>query len=182
MSGGHASGLDQQAFDGLYQRLERPLYNVVYRRLWHVQDSHDVVQEAFVRLWGMRARVRLATVEPLVWRIALNLAATRSRRRRLWGWWSRSDAGLDTLPDPGAEADARLADHERVLHVRAAVESLPEKLRDVVMLCEFSGLSYAEVGAVLDIPAGTVGSRRHAGLAALRRHPTLRHLGAADGV
>jgi RNA polymerase sigma-70 factor (ECF subfamily) len=180
VSSTHASGLDQQAFDGLYQRLERPLYNVVYRRLWHVQDSHDVVQEAFVRLWGMRARVRQATVEPLVWRIALNLASTRARRRRLWGWWSRGDDDLAELADTTAEADAQLADHERVLHVRAAVEALPEKLRDVVMLCEFSGLSYAEVGAVLGIPAGTVGSRRHAGLAALRRHPTLRRLGRTD--
>lgn len=180
MSSADASGLDQEAFDGLYQRLERPLYNVVYRRLWHVQDSHDVVQEAFVRLWSMRARVRLETVQPLVWRIALNLATTRARRRRLWGWWSRSEDGLEGLADPAAEADARLADHERVLHVRAAVESLPEKLRDVVMLCEFSGLSYAEVGSVLDIPPGTVGSRRHAGLAALRRHPTLRRLGSPD--
>jgi len=177
VSQGTPVGLDRAAFDALYARLERPLYNVVLRRLWQVQDSHEVVQEAFVRLWDMRHRVRMETVEPLVWRMALNLARNRARRRRLWGWWSTE---TDTTPDLRKSAPRALDDHARALQVRAAVEALPEKLRDVVMLCEFSGLSYAEVGRVLDIPVGTVGSRRNAGLAALRRHPTIRRLRETD--
>jgi RNA polymerase sigma-70 factor (ECF subfamily) len=52
--------------------------------------------------------------------------------------------------------------------VRDAVSSLPEDLRDVVLLCEFSGMSYAEIAGTLSIPEGTVGSRRHRALKLLR--------------
>ena len=51
--------------------------NVVYRWVWRAEEAQDIVQEAFVRLWRMRERVDLATVEPLVHRIALNLGAQR---------------------------------------------------------------------------------------------------------
>ena len=52
--------------------------------------------------------------------------------------------------------------------MREAVNSLPEELRRVVVLCECSELTYDEIGAVLSIPAGTVGSRRHRALRLLR--------------
>ena len=58
--------LDSPTLERLYTRLERSLYNVVYRFLWTPEDSHDVVQEAFVRLWQMRARVRIESVEPRI--------------------------------------------------------------------------------------------------------------------
>ena len=177
MSASPPAGLDRPAFDALFLRLERPLYNVVYRRLWQSQDSHEVVQEASVRLWGMRHRVRMETVDALVWRIALNLASKRARRRRLFGWWSSE---TEDVVDTSSSAAQQLDDHARSLLVRGAIEALPEKLRDVLMLCELSGMSYAEVGRVLDIPAGTVGSRRNAGLAALRRHPAIRSLRETD--
>ena len=145
--------LDHRTLEALYLRLEGPIYGVVYRWLWDPEDAVEVVQQAFVQLWEMRVRVDLARVEPLVWRIALNLAANRRRRKKLLQW-----VLLDFEPpqDP-AFADAPA--------VRKAVEALPERLRSVVMLTEVAGLSYAEVGEVLGIPAGTVGSRRNKALA-----------------
>ena len=51
--------------------------------------------------------------------------------------------------------------------VRAAVDALPARLREVVLLTEYAELSYGEIAATLGIPAGTVGSRRNAALAEL---------------
>ena len=152
--------LDRAAFEALYVRLERPIYNVVHRRLWDAQESHEVVQEAFVQLWRMRSRVRTETVEPLVWRIALNVASKRVRTRRLWRWLS-FDADKDVRQVP-----EDLTHRERAL--RDAVDALPDKLRDVVLLCELSGMSYADVAVTLSIPAGTVASRRHLAVERLR--------------
>jgi len=152
----HEPRLDRAALEALYQRLEGPMIGVVYRWLWNTQDAQEVVQEAFLRLWGMRARVEMASVESLVWRIALNEASSRRRRRRVLSW-----GGLGIEP-------AGRADFHDAPAVRRAVDALPESLRSVVMLCEVAGLSYAEVGAILDIPAGTVGSRRHRALARLQ--------------
>ena len=93
------SRLDDAEIERLYLRLEKPLFNVVYRWLWQAEEAHDLVQEAFVRLVRMRDRIEPATVEALVYRIALNLARNRRRARRLWRW-----VGLEAAPDAPAPA------------------------------------------------------------------------------
>jgi RNA polymerase sigma-70 factor (ECF subfamily) len=57
---------------------------------------------------------------------------------------------------------------ERRERVRAAVESLPDFLRQVVILAYYQGLKYREVADILEIPVGTVKSRLHAALSRLQ--------------
>ncbi len=161
------NGLNQAALERLYARLEKPLYNVVYRWLWNAEEAQDVVQEAFMRVWDRRTSVDMATVEPLLYRTALNLASNRRRARKLWRWVS-----LEALFEPASprgSADAAMSMAQQDQAVRNAVESLPEHLRRVVVLCELSGLSYEQVGALLSIPSGTVGSRRNKAMRLLRQ-------------
>jgi RNA polymerase sigma-70 factor, ECF subfamily len=155
--------LDRAHLERLYVRLERPVYNVVFRWVWSAEEAADVVQDAFVRLWAARARVRPETVEPLLWRTALNLARNRRRWLRL-----RTFLGLAAEADPAPSAEAALSDTERALRVRAAVDALPDAQRSVILLTHFSELSYREVAEILQIPEGTVGSRRNHALGTLR--------------
>ena len=159
--------LDQQRLESLYSRLEKPLVNVVYRWLWDQDDAQDVVQDAFVRVWRMRKDVDVRTVEPLLYKIALNLAKNRLRRRRIWRWVSLE--ALFEQRSPARDAEEQLSTNQRTKAVRLAVEALPEKLRSVIMLCEFSELTYDEIADVLAIPPGTVASRRHTALERLRK-------------
>jgi len=160
-------GLSRAEFEALYLRLERRIFNIVYRWVWDREESHDLVQETFLKLWRMRENVRRETVEPLVYRIATNLAANRRRSRRLWRW-----TGL-ALVRSRASCKARIADdlerREERRAVRYAIEELPNHLRQVILMCEYSELSYADIGTALGIPAGTVGSRRNAALKRLRK-------------
>jgi RNA polymerase sigma-70 factor (ECF subfamily) len=158
--------LDEAALLHLYERLERPLYNVVYRFLWTPEDSQEIVQEAFLRLWRMRGRVRMDSVQPLVFGIAVNLARSRLRRRRLWRWVSLEALRNRASRDPGAEELAVAMETHR--RMRRAIETLPIDLRTVIVLCELGGLSYHEVAEAVGIPAGTVGSRRHRAMELLR--------------
>ncbi|MCB9762632.1 MAG: sigma-70 family RNA polymerase sigma factor [Alphaproteobacteria bacterium] len=158
-----APGLDRAALEALYVRLERPMVNVVLRWTWEPEEAQEIVQEAFLRVWRMRVRVRPDTVEALLWRVALNLASKRRRWRAVRSFFTL--AGLSAgEPSPGE----RLDDAGRARRVRAAVEALPERQRQVVMLSAFSGLSYKEIGDILGVPEGTVASRRHHALARLR--------------
>jgi RNA polymerase sigma-70 factor, ECF subfamily len=161
------SPIDGQALEQLYLQLEKPIYNVVYRWVWDREEARELVQEAFVRLWRMRARVEVATVRPLLFRIAVNLAANRRRWRRLWRL-----ATLDPLRSAASQqpaADESLEQSERRLALQEAVDALPERLRRVITLCELGGMSHAEVADVLRIPAGTVASRRNAAFTRLRQ-------------
>ena len=157
--------LDAAALEQLYVRLEKPLFNVVYRWVWQREEAAELVQEAFVRLWDMRARVRLETVEPLVFQIAVNLARKRRRWLRL-----RTFFGLEDRPpvDTVAPVDDRLAALADAEAVRAAVDALPDRLKEPVMLCAFSDMTYRQVGEALGIPPGTVASRRNQALEHLR--------------
>jgi RNA polymerase sigma-70 factor (ECF subfamily) len=109
----------------------------------------------------------MSSVEPLVYRIATNVATSRLRKRRVWRWISLEGLGVRTSRNAGAEE--LVADAEQRIRVRRAVESLPMDLRKVIVLCELAELSYQQVADSLEIPVGTVGSRRHRGLELLRR-------------
>jgi RNA polymerase sigma-70 factor, ECF subfamily len=157
-----ARELDEALLEQLYVKLEKPIFNVVYRWVWSSEEAQDITQDAFVRVWRARDRVDVTTVEALLYRTALNLASNRRRARRLWGW-----LGIDSQGDARSEApsaDQALDAARRREKVRAAVEALPEKLRRVVVLSEFSELSHAEIATILGVPPGTVGSRRNTAL------------------
>ena len=165
----------EEDLEQLYARLERPLCNLVFRWVWSMDDAQDIVQEAFVRLWRMRERVNMNTVDPLIYKIALNLAASRRRSRKRWRWVT-----LDVLrgaTSPTRPADESLAARDECVRVRAAVEGLPEDLRRVVMLCEFSDFNYEQIAKILSVPTGTVGSRRHRALRRLKEALSDRSVG-----
>jgi RNA polymerase sigma-70 factor (ECF subfamily) len=152
-----AEPFDRAALEVLYKKLERKLYNVVFRWVWNEADARDVVQEAFVRLWTKRDSIRADTVEAFAYRIAVNLAANRRRGRKLWGFVSLE----------GLRVEAPTHD-DTTRKVRRAVDALPERLRQVMVLGEFSGMTAKEIGVVLNIPEGTVSSRRHHAIGLLR--------------
>jgi RNA polymerase sigma-70 factor (ECF subfamily) len=131
-------------------------------------DVDDVVQEAFVKAYGAMRRFRAdAEFRPWLLRIVANECHNqrRTRRRRaareqrLGGW--RAD-----LQAAGAEVVA--LDNLRDERLLTAVGALPESQRLVVACRYLLQLSEAETATVLKLPAGTVKSRLHRGLARLR--------------
>ena len=159
------TSVDEASWVELYRTLEKPLYNVVYRWLWDPMESQDVVQEAFLRCWRGRHGIHTEGFKAFVYRTALNLAANRRRRKKLWQFVS-----LDSLP----EEPANVHDGTPALsyRVRRAIDELPERLKRVLLLCELAGMSYGEIAAVTGVREGTVGSRRNRALALLRRRLT----------
>lgn len=154
--------LREDALYASYRRLEKPLFNVLYRQLWLAQDCQDVIQDAYLRVWERRERVREDTLDALVWTTALNLARNRLRWRKL-----RRHEPID---EASALADAQITDTDflaaRRLH--RALRQLPTAWQQVLLMSEFSGMSGGEIAAVLAIPAGTVASRKHLAMARLK--------------
>ena len=157
------TGSDEAWWIERYQALEKPLYNVVYRWVWDSTESQDIVQEAFLRCWRVRHRIRADGFKALVFRTAINLASNHRRRRRLWRLVS-----FESLPEePVDDARAAAGVLSRALH--DAVDSLPEQLKRVLLLSELAGMTYREIADVTGVKEGTVGSRRTRALAIVRR-------------
>jgi RNA polymerase sigma-70 factor (ECF subfamily) len=148
-----------------YRRLERPLFNVLYRMLWNRPDCQDLIHDAYLRIWQRRERVEVQSLDALVWTATLNLARNRLRWRRLWRMEKFDAEWSDNQPTPEAAAERMV--QQRRLH--AALARLPTAMREVVLLGEFAELSHARIAAILQIPPGTVASRRHHALRKLRK-------------
>jgi RNA polymerase sigma-70 factor (ECF subfamily) len=155
---------DRHAFNELVCRHRSGVVNVVYRMCGDAELAEEAAQEAFLRAWQ-----HLPSYNPLyafrswLYRIAVNAALDALRRER---------PGLDEpdeLPHPNPiQPEAALESAQRAELVRQAVLALPPACRAVVVLREYEGLSYQEIGMALGIPVGTVMSRLSYGRGQLR--------------
>jgi RNA polymerase sigma-70 factor (ECF subfamily) len=134
-------------------------FRVAYGVLRHREDAEDVAQEALARAYQSfgrlrdRARFRSWLVR-ICWRLALDhqRAATRRVRRELGSPVASGPSVLEPAP----------CDNELRARLWEAVDALPEKLRQVVVLAGIQGHDLKQVGELLGIPHGTVRSRLHA--------------------
>ena len=104
------TSVDKAQWIDVYRRLEKPLYNVVYRVIWDAAESQDVVQDAFLRCWRRKDDIRAEGFKALLFRTALNLASNRRRRTRVWRM-----VGVAALDDVADES----ASTRRILETRA---------------------------------------------------------------
>jgi RNA polymerase sigma-70 factor, ECF subfamily len=158
--------LSEPEWEALYRRLEKPLYNLAYRYIWNSEEAQDILHDAFMEIWARRGRIVASTADRYAWISVLNL----SRKRRRWYRTKRflyGDEHIASLPSPAAPESEAARTQDRAL-LRRAIERLPEKLRSVLLLAEFSEMRYDSIGELLSIPAGTVASRRNLALARLR--------------
>lgn len=126
--------------------------------------------DTFGRAYRHRGILRL-DVSPVPWlnRVALNLCYSRHARRRL------PTQALDVgeavnLRDGGMQPEAWAENAEIRRSVRRGINALPEKQRSVVVLYYLHGLSLQETSAALGVRLGTVKSRLHYAVHALRAH------------
>jgi len=134
-------------------------YNVAR---WLVRDEHDaedVVQEAYLKPFRFFGGFRGGDSRAWLLTIVRNACYTWLRKRRP----DDLNASLDEevhgreegAPSPEAEVLRQAAGQS----IQQALETLPLGLREVIVLRELEGLSYADIAAVADIPIGTVMSR-----------------------
>ena len=161
-----ARGLSAPQWQELYQRLERPLYNFAWRYVWNAQEAEDVIHDAFLQLWGRRESIRPGTADRYLWVTVLNLSRKKRRWARTKQFLQIEDSAQELAAADCTESDAAQQEQNRRLH--AEIERLPEALRAVLLLAEFSGMSYEQIAQLLCIPPGTVASRRHLAVKQLR--------------
>jgi RNA polymerase sigma-70 factor (ECF subfamily) len=131
------------------------LFRLAYRLVGNAPDAEDVVQEAVMGAFEQAGRFRgRSTVKTWLTRIVMRQAA-RSHRRR-------ARRATDDLPQGMASGgmEAPESAHMR-MDVMRALQGLTPDHREVVVLREFEGMSYAEMAETLDLPQGTVESRLH---------------------
>ena len=157
---------DAEAFEDLVRAHEKTVYNLALRMTGNPQDAEDMAQEAFLKAYRSLPDFRgESKFSVWLYRITANVCLDFLRRKR------RADAiSLTVEDDEGDEVQWEIPD-ERVLPerelerkltrdaVRRGLAALPEEQREILLLREIRGLSYEEIGEILDLEPGTVKSR-----------------------
>ncbi len=134
--------------------------------LGNTDDAADVLQDSVATVLRIRSfDPSQGTFKSWFLAIVRNRCIDFLRQRR-----RRPDVDIDSVTiaaDDGDGPEAVAAQQEMSAIVRRELDRLPEPQREILILREFLALSYAEIGSVLNVPAGTVMSRLHRARSAL---------------
>jgi len=165
---------DREAFTALYRRYERPVFGVLYRLAGRRPLAEEWLQETFTRVWRAAGTHDAARGAARTWIFTIALNTARRDLRLLSNRAAHvpvDDPALglrdDEAPGEGQIAD-RLDEDRRREAVQDALAELPDFLREVVVLRCSRELSFAEIAEVTGAPLGTLKSRFHRAVAALR--------------
>ncbi|MCE5975180.1 RNA polymerase sigma factor [Sinirhodobacter sp. WL0062] len=155
---------DPTAARSLTLRMGPLAFRVALRMLGDRAEAEDLAQEAMLRLWKIAPEWRQGEAKVSTWlyRVVTNLATDRLRRRR--------GVGLDEAPevaDGAASALDRMIDEDRAAALQLALDQLPARQRQAVILRHLEGLSNPEIAAAMEIGVEAVESLTARGKRAL---------------
>ena len=139
---------------------EKHVYMTCLYMLKNREDARDGVQETLLRAYQAYPSFKgQSSVRTWLCRIASNVCIDMLRKKK-------ETVSFDALHEKGFDieskdksAQQKMEDSEPKESLRHAVFSLPDDMRLIITLRDINGLSYAEVGQILDLPEGTVKSR-----------------------
>jgi RNA polymerase sigma-70 factor (ECF subfamily) len=166
---------DVAAFEALLDRHRRGVHRFLSRFVGDAARAEDLTQDCWMRFldaapgWNPDGRFKI-----WLYAVARNLATDESRRAS-----HRAHRSLDApvhgrpladrVPSGGRDPEATASDAEVRPRLLGAIAELPEEQREVFLLREYEGVSFAEIAEVTGAPVPTVKSRMRYALESLRR-------------
>lgn len=156
---------DETAFEELVRRYQRQVANIIYLTLGDRSQIEDLTQETFIRVFRSLDRFAFdSSFYSWLYRIAVNLCIDEMRRRKI-----KRTLSLDFFSESRLEREEtsitqksgadEVLDKEKRAMVLAALDKLTPEYKAVIVLREYSDLSYAEIAKILKISPQAVKSR-----------------------
>ncbi len=171
---------DPPAFERFLREERLPLVNFLRSHEVSPEDAQDIAQESLYKLTRYR-EVPVAALKPLLYRIALNkLCDLRRRDALLRRTLGQPGPELMDIPTDALQPEQWAEHHDELARIRAAIERLPERCRQVYLLNRIDGMSYSQISAHQGISVKAV--EKHVGRAlTLLRQMLSSQAGAARG-
>lgn len=155
---------DVDAARSLNLRLTPRAFSQAMRMLNNRAEAEDVAQEAMMRLWKVAPEWRQGEAKVMTWlyRVVANLCTDRLRRQR--------SVAIDAIAEPeddSATAADGMQDAARIKALHAALDELPERQRQAVVLRHIEGLGNPEIARIMEISTEAVESLTARGKRAL---------------
>jgi RNA polymerase sigma-70 factor (ECF subfamily) len=156
---------DAAAVQALVSRKLRRVLALAERMLNDAAEAEDVAQEAFFRVWRHAPRWRPGAARFDTWlhRVTLNLCYDRLRRRR-----ERPTADPPETRDPGPQPDRGLLAADVGRRVQQALQALPPRQREAIVLCHYQEMGNIEAAVVMGVTVEALESLLSRGRRALK--------------
>lgn len=162
---------DDTAYNGLYHQYASYIYRLNYSLLQNKEDAEEVLQDAFEYAFRKLSHFDVNKSSFKTWLYRIAVSRCRNKRRRKWlPTFSINQLRHTEITDedtPTPDELMHLDDQQRV--VWQALQALSPKLRETAVLRYYEGLSYPEIGQILEIPPKTAESRMRLAHKALRK-------------
>ena len=139
-------------------KYEKTVYNLALRMVGDRDDAFDMTQEAFIKAYGSLSSFRGdSKFSVWIYRITTNVCLDflRSKSRKQQVSLTVSDDDEDAQADPEQQLIKKIS----MQSVEEGLKTLPDKQRQILVMRELGGMSYAEIGKALSLEEGTVKSR-----------------------
>jgi len=134
-------------FNEIVKRLSRKLYLYAFRVLKNREGSEDAVQEIFLKLWTMQAKLKdYNSIDALATTMLKNHCIDQVRKQKLRNDKSIDDFGIDYATELSPHDELERNDTISVLD--GIIGALPEKFRELIQLRDMEGLSYEEISDI----------------------------------
>ena len=157
----------REAFSALMELYQTKVYNLALRMTGSPEDAADLTQEAFLNAWrGLSSFRGGSSFSTWLYRLTNNACIDflrrEKRRKSVENGFSMDDEEqnyAELVPDDAPAPQALLEGKELKEAIRRGLAQLSEEHRQVLVLREVNGLSYAEIARVTGLEEGTIKSR-----------------------
>ncbi|MCX7877320.1 MAG: sigma-70 family RNA polymerase sigma factor [Ignavibacteria bacterium] len=160
---------NNKAFDEIVRRYKDRLTNFIYRYTGNYDDSDDIVQDTFVRVYTSKHLYKeIAKFSTWIYTIAINIAKTKVIKEKKFNKTSltveTNDEEWELEISDNSVSPESLADSVLLSrHIQNALNSINEVYRELVILRDIENFSYEEIVEMTGLPMGTVKSRINRG-------------------
>jgi len=157
---------DQKAYRVLFENHKQAIYHIIVKIVRNNEEAQDLVQETFIKAFSsLKSYNPTYRFTTWLYKIAANSSIDHIRKRKLQTF--SLDQPVDTkdgklsveVPDMSYHPERDLSAKRQHLSISEAIESLPEKYRQVIVKRHQEDKSYEEIAEYLGVPVGTVKAR-----------------------
>ena len=160
---------DVDSFEIIVKKYEKMIYNLAMTKTQNRENAQDISQECFLRAYKMLRSYRTESAfSTWIYRICQNLISDFYRKSKKIKTVSLSVTDLSGNDDESKERDIedtesepseQIIRTEKIEKIREIINSLPNDLREIIILRDLNNISYSQISEMLDIEMGTVKSR-----------------------
>lgn len=156
---------DEHQFDSFYTSHAKALRNFIYYKFGDAEQSDDVVQESFIRLWKNCAKVTMDTAKGFLYKVAINLSTSIKRSEKVHLKYTERAVKIESDKE---SPEFLILEKEFMEKLSNAIASLPEKQREVFLMNRVEKKTYKEIAELSGVSVKAVEKTMHKALLKLR--------------